>query len=73
MQSADVTGEIIDSFNAMAQQQMVAEEVSQNVLLINRATEQTTVGTQQTRSDTQQLKNLSSELIGVLSEYQTTG
>jgi len=59
--------------DAVAQQQMVTEEVGQNILLINQATEQTSAGTQQTRSDTQQLKNLSSELMGVLSQYQTTG
>ncbi|HED15584.1 MAG TPA: methyl-accepting chemotaxis protein, partial [Gammaproteobacteria bacterium] len=59
--------------DAVAQQQMVAEEVSQNISLINQATEQAAAGTQQTRSDTQQLKNLSSELMGVLSQYQTSG
>ena len=77
---AGISGSVssIDSMNsqiadAVAQQQLVAEEVSQNVLLINQATEQASAGTQQTRSDTQQLKNLSSELLGVLSQYQTSG
>jgi len=76
---AGISGSVssIDSMNtqiadAVAQQQMVAEEVSESVLLINQATEQTSAGTQQTRSDSQQLKNLSSELIGVLSQYQTS-
>lgn len=75
---AGIAGSVtsIDNMNsqiadAVGQQQAVAEEISENVSLINHATEQTSAGTQQTRSDSKQLKDLSSELLVVLSQYQT--
>jgi methyl-accepting chemotaxis protein len=74
---AEIAGavSIVNSMNnqiasAAEQQRCVSEEINNNIIQINAATEQTAAGAQQTASASEQLIQLSVKLDGILSEFK---